>query len=274
MSLFITKSMTKWLRCAGWLSLSLVALPATLRAEIDVQHLMQQVDARAEGDTFSGAAVFRLTDRNGGERIQNVRLFRQYQGDDRRSLLFYDQPAKVRGTAFLTYDYASSQEDDQWIYLPALRKPRRISASDRGDYFLGTDLTYEDMKRPSKINLKDWQFTFAGEVNVQGRTLQKISALPASPFISKELGYGRALIQVDASNATLQRIDFWDLQDQPLKSVEMDDIRLVDGIWTAHHIHVTHHKSGHHTDIRFDSVAYNERQNDQMYQPNRLDRGP
>lgn len=103
--------------------------------------------------------------------------------------------------------------------------------------------------------------------------LSKIAATPASPAIAEELGYGRALIYVDASNATLHRIEFWDLKDQPLKIVDMDDIRAVNGIWTAHHIHVQHLKTGHQTDIRFDGVVYDQPLDEQMFQANRLDRG-
>lgn len=256
------------------LLLALLCLPSITLGETDALALMRQVDARAEGETMTGTATLQLIDRRGGTRTQKVRLVRVYEGKDRRSLLFYDSPAQVRGTAFLTYDYAdAAREDDQWIYLPALRKPRRVSASDRGDYFLGTDLTYEDLKRPSKVNLDDWVFESANPVPLNGIELQAVKARPVSEAVAKELGYGRSLIYVDPATAMLHRVEFWDLQDRPLKVIDMSDIRQVDGIWTAHRIQVQHHKTGHQTLLEFEHIAYDQPVDTQVLLPNRLERG-
>ena len=93
-----------------------------------------------------------LIDRRGKSRVRETMGYRRYYGEEKRTVLFYQSPTNVRGTGFLTYDYPNADtDDDQWLYLPALRKVRRISSSDRGDYFLGTDFTYEDIKKETRI---------------------------------------------------------------------------------------------------------------------------
>src|SRR5690606_14175570 len=104
-----------------------------------------------------------LTDRSGAQRIRDTRVFREEFEDDKRTAIFFTGPKRLQGTGFLTWDYDDpARADDQWLYLPAARRVRRISASDRGDYFLGTDFTYEDVKKQTKLALEDYDFKALG----------------------------------------------------------------------------------------------------------------
>ncbi|MCZ6643693.1 MAG: MMPL family transporter, partial [Gammaproteobacteria bacterium] len=100
-------------------------------AQIDTlngEQVMQAVNARDEGERVSRDLRIELTDRRGKIRLQETRGFRRYFGEEKRTVIFYRAPANIRDTAFLTYDYPDAEvDDDQWLYLPALRKVRRIS---------------------------------------------------------------------------------------------------------------------------------------------------
>jgi hypothetical protein len=106
----------------------------------DGDTIAQRINARDEGESVSRDLKMEMTDKRGKTRIRETSGYRKYYGSDKKTIIIYRSPKNVKGTGFLTFDYADTQhDDDQWLYLPAMRKVRRISASDRGDYFLGTD---------------------------------------------------------------------------------------------------------------------------------------
>ena len=126
-----------------------LALPAIAQDTLTGDEIVAQMNARDDGNYVTRGFSIELTDRSGKTRTEKTIAYRRYFGDEKRTIIFYTEPTRVRGTGFLTYDYADPAiDDDQWLYLPALRKVRRISASDRGDYFLGTDFTYEEISNP------------------------------------------------------------------------------------------------------------------------------
>jgi len=131
----------------------------------EARAIMEKVDARDDGDRERADVEMILIDKRGQERIRKLLSFSRDEGEDSCRIMFFVEPANVKDTGFLTYDYPDLEtEDDQWLYLPALRKVRRISASDRGDYFLGTDFTYEDIKKSGKIEQQDDStFIFSGK---------------------------------------------------------------------------------------------------------------
>ena len=238
------------------------------------QAIMQAVDARPEGITQKAQLTLELTDRRGRKRVQQTMVLRKYYGDDKRQVLYYLEPSNVRNTAFLTYDYANpATEDEQWLYLPALRKTRRISASDRGDYFLGTDLTYEEMKRQNKISLQDWHFTRIGEAEIDGINTLVVEGVPISEQVADELGYGRARWHIDPATATIRRSENFDTQGNPLKTATFSSIRKVDDIWTVHEITVDNHKTGHQTHLLVTDVAYEIPLDDDRFEERSLRRG-
>ncbi|MEH6472758.1 MAG: outer membrane lipoprotein-sorting protein, partial [Halopseudomonas sp.] len=149
-------------------------------------YVVANINAVDEGEHVIRKLDMTLTDKRGKVRQRDTVAYRKYFGDEKRSVLFYQQPSNVKGTGFLTYDYAdNAKDDDQWLYLPALRKVRRISASDRGDYFLGTDLTYEDMKLEGKLQPADWAYRVLTEVTRDGAALLQVEGVPHTKAIAK-----------------------------------------------------------------------------------------
>ena len=89
--------------------------------------IMEQLVGRDEGKQVSRDLKMELTARSGTSRIQHTRSFRKYFGKEKRTVIFYLKPTNVKGTGFLTYDYPDpAVDDDQWLYLPALRKVRQV----------------------------------------------------------------------------------------------------------------------------------------------------
>lgn len=236
--------------------------------------IVRNINNRDEGESVTRTLSMQLIDRRGKIRERNTRGYRKYYDVDKHTILFYLSPKNVKDTAFLTYDYAdSAREDDQWLYLPAMRKVRRISASDRGDYFLGTDLTYEDMKLETRVSERDYHYKTLGKSEVDGHECFLIEATPVDETTARELGYSKVESCIDAEIWMARRSRFWDIRGNLLKTVHAEDIRQVQGIWTQHKLSVENHKTGHTTLLTFSEIDYQSPIEDSIFSKTALKRG-
>ncbi len=238
--------------------------------QLDAQAIAQKVNGVDEGLQTSSHLQMTLTDKRGKERQRNTRTYRKYYGADKKTLFFFETPANVKGTGFLTFDYADNEhEDDQWLYLPAVRKVRRISASDRGDYFMGTDFTYEDIKQNGRISLHDYTLTRLPDDGV----LLRLRGQARTADIAQELGYSEVTFSINPDNWLVIKSEYLDPKGVPLKTTEISDIRLVDGIWTRHRLLCKNRISGHQSLFVFSDVDYRTELNDNLFTQQRLRRG-
>ena len=238
------------------------------------REIMERVDAREDGEQVTRAFTLDLTNRNGVARTEQTISYRRDFGDERRSIIFYTDPTNVRGTGFLTFDYPNpSVDDDQWLYLPALRRVRRISASDRGDYFLGTDFTYEEIKNEQKVELSDYTFEALGTEMVDGVETLVVQGIPVSDEIADELRHSRAVWRVDPDIWMSRLTDYYDLNGNHVRTIRLERIEEIDGIDTAMQIFVQNHITGHSTRMTFSDVDYEAGVADSLFSQTRLRRG-
>jgi len=246
---------------------------------LSADEIVERVNRVDDGEHVSRDLTMTLIDKRGKERVRETRTYRKYYEGEKRTILFYKKPSNIKGTGFLTFDYRDvSKDDDQWLYLPALRKVRRISASDRGDYFLGTDFTYEDMMLEGKLEPADYDFSLLGHEQLTLSSGEKFDAihmqgLPKSKVIAKELGYGRSEFWIDADTWLVVKAHYWDPKDKPLKTLEASDIQAVDNILTRHRLAIDNHKTGHRSIFEFSQVDYQSSVNDQLFSQRALKRG-
>lgn len=260
-----------------------VSAKEAVQYSLGVEKIIENINQVEEGEYVSRDLKMLLVDRRGKVRERNTRAFRKFYGEEKKTILFYKKPTNVKGTSFLTFDYPDpSVDDDQWLYLPALRKVRRISASDRGDYFLGTDFTYEDIKLEGKIETADYQHKRLRvetiSISNSDGTVDHIKAIvlegsPRSAEIAKELGYGRTEIWVDPSSWLIRKSVFWDPKNNLLKTLVISDVNKVDGILTRHKMVVDNHKTGHHSEFIFSDVDYKSPVKDSLFTQSAMKRG-
>lgn len=237
--------------------------------------IIQSINQQKDGESVVQRLTMTLIDKRGKERVRETIGYRKYFGKEKRTILFYTAPSNVKGTSFLTYDYPDkSKDDDQWLYLPALRKVRRISASDRGDYFLGTDFSYDDIKNERRVEAEDYTFKTLKEDEVDGLKSYLVEAIPRTESIAKELGYGRVLLWVRSDIWMITTTDYSDLKGNPLKTFKAEDIRHIDGIWTRHKLSVSNHKTGHTSIFTVSDVRYDSRIKDSLFTERSMKKGP
>lgn len=145
------KYIKKWLMLAFFLA----SAPMVMGASLTADEIVARVDALEQARTSQSTMQMILVDKQGKQRSRTMISQTKMMGDDEYKLLFFSAPANVKGTGFLTYDYAGDQEDDQWLYLPALGKAKRIAAADKSGSFMGSDFTYADM---TQRNLDDYSY--------------------------------------------------------------------------------------------------------------------
>ena len=214
--------------------------------------IVQRVNARDEGESVARTWLMELVEKDGTVRARTLRSYRRRFDDGKRAVLFFEDPPTVKGTALLTFDYADvARPDDQWIYLPALRKSRRVALSERGRAFLGTDFSFEDMKRETQLSPGEYVWTTVGEASVDGHRCFVIEATPVDDRVARELGHGRVRVSVDAEIWFPRAAEYWELDGTPQKTIRLLDVEKVQDIWTAARIEAESVATGHRTTIRF-----------------------
>jgi len=234
--------------------------------------IMQAVDNREDGDDLKQQMVQTLIDRNGNQRNRNMLAFRKDFGKDSKRITFFAAPANIRDTALLTFDYDDpNADDDQWLYLPALKKVRRISSSDRGDYFMGTDFTFEDMKQTPE--LEDYLWTLLGSELVDGYDCWRVEGTPASEDIMRELGYSKLIQYIRKDNDVAIRTDYWDQAGRELKHLHVVEMQQIQGIWSAIKVEMNNIQSQHKTILEMSDQVYNTGLKDRLFTQRTLKRG-
>jgi len=264
---------------AGLVLLALLPTP-TVRSEpagaesLSGEEIARRANARDDGDHVARSFVMELVSPRGKVRRRETRSFRRDFADSRRSVLFFEKPPNLEGTALLTYDYPEvGRADDQWIYLPAVRKSRRVATKDRGQSFLGTDLSYEDLKKETKLSLQEYRWKTLGREAIDGHDCWILEAIPVDDETAYELGYGRIILRIDAELWIPRLAEYWTPQLRPLKVIELRDIRPVQGIWTAHEMSARNLRSGHLTRFVFADVEYGSELPDDLFTERALRRG-
>ena len=120
---------------------------ATLTAqEITGLQVIENVYNRPTGDDQTADLTMTLVNSRGDERVRIINQFLKDFGKTEKKIMFFVSPADVHNTSFMNWSYdEAGKDDDQWIYLPALKKVKRISSDSKSDYFMGSDFTYDDL---------------------------------------------------------------------------------------------------------------------------------
>ena len=235
-----------------------LALAATAAAELPAgDEVAARINARDDGGSLSQVLEMDLIAKDGSVRTRTAKVLRRWFDGEKRLVFTYLAPTTIRDTAFLVHDFPDVGKDDaQWLYLPALRKSRRIAARDRGQRFLGTDLSYEDMKNETRVSAGDYTWKTLREEACGEHRCLVVEATPRSDDIAHAVGYGGITYWVDSAIWIARKAAYVDPGGRALKTAEISEIREVDGIWTAHRIEVADHQSGHRTVMRSSEVDY------------------
>jgi len=248
--------------------------PAARAEEMTARDIMLRVDARDDGDHSTVDMQMTLIDKNGDERIRKMRTLSVDKGEDVYTIMFFLAPADVEDTGFLTYDYDEAKDDDQWLYLPALRKTKRIASSDKSGSFMGSDFTYADMT-DRKVDNYEW--TLMKEDEVRGHPVWQIEGIPRTEEEIDETGYTKVVVFVRQDNFVIVRSVSWVKKGGRLKYLDVVGLEEIEGIWTPTEMHMTTKKGKatlHKTVIQMSNVRYGQNHDDDVFTVRQLEKGP
>ena len=249
--------------------------PAQKVFALSGREIMEKVNARDEGDRSTGEMEMILIDKKGKKRVRKLKTFGRKKDKDTQSLMFFLSPADVKNTGFLTYDYnESGKDDDQWLYLPALRKTKRIAAGDKSGSFMGSDLNYSDMTTP---DLDLYDYTLMKETEVRGNKVWQIKAVPKSKDEAKKSGYSKSVIFIRQDNYVMIRAVRWVYKKRRNKYLDVKKLEKIDGIWVSTEMHVTTKtgkKTLHKTILKQKNIRFNQDEvNANLFTVRRLEKG-
>ena len=239
------------------------------------REIMEKVNARDTGDRSITEMEMILIDKKGKKRVRKLKTFGLEKGKDSLSLMFFLSPADVRNTGFLTFDYdESGKDDDQWLFLPALRKTKRIAAGDKSGSFMGSDLNYSDMTSPD-LNL--YEYTLMKETKVKGQKVWQIKSVPKTKAEAEKSGYSKSVVFIRQDNYVMIRGVRWVYKKKRNKYLDVRKLEKIAGIWVSTELHVTT-KSGkktlHKTILKQKNVHFNQDEvNEDLFSIRRLEKG-
>ena len=239
------------------------------------REIMEKVNDRDVGNRSISEMEMILIDKKGNKRVRKLKSYGLEQGKNSKSLMFFITPADVKNTGFLTYDYdESGKEDDQWLYLPALRKTKRIAAGDKSGSFMGSDLNYSDMSSP---DLDLYDYTLMKETEVKGNKVWQIKSVPKTKAEAEKSGYSKSVVFIRQDNYVMIRGVRWVYKKKRNKYLDVRKLEKIDGIWISTEMHVTT-KSGkktlHKTILKQNNIKFNQVEvNEDLFTIRRLEKG-
>ncbi len=240
--------------------------------ELSAREIMDRNDAQRRTQDEQSELTMELINKKGKKRVRKVSQLTKTRADgNENSLIRFLAPADVRGTGLLTHEQ-SNRDDDQWLYLPALKKIRRISASDKSDSFMGTDFAFEDLQQEE---LDKYQYTLLRSEELDGQPCYVVEAIPTDAKEKKVSGYSKRIFWIRKDNFLAVQIHFYDKKNDFIKIFNATDIREIgdSGKWRAHRITMENRKSKHKTVLLFENYRINEGLADKFFTRRYLERG-
>ncbi|MBP7460496.1 MAG: outer membrane lipoprotein-sorting protein [Candidatus Delongbacteria bacterium] len=238
------------------------------QTSLDGRQIMQKVKDRPDGDSRHSHMTLTLINKNNSVRERKVESFSIDLGKDKKTIMFFLYPGDVRGTGFLTWDYdLIGKEDDKWLYLPAMKKTRRISGeSAKKDYFMGTDFTYDDM---GSRNVDEDKHTLIKEEILDGFKCWVVESIP----LDKRDIYSRKLSWVRQDCLIVVRAEYYDKLSKLHRRLILSEIKVVDSYWVAQRLHMTNDQTQHQTVITIENPEYDIKLNETLFTVTRLEKG-
>ncbi len=251
-------------------STTLFLIASTLHAETSQEKglaIAKEIKARDIGwGSSQSETIMTLRTRKGQEIVRQMRSKAlEVDGDGDKVLTIFDTPLDVKGTTFLSFSHTVGN-DDQWIYLPAVKRVKRIASKNKSGPFLGSEFAFEDL---SSFEVEKFNFDYLGEDQLNNQTMVMISMDP----VDKYSGYTKAVAWVDTDHYRVHKIDFYDRRDTLLKTLTISEYKLYkDKYWRADKQSMKNHKTGKSTDIEIKNLVFDVGLKDSDFNENRMKR--
>lgn len=248
----------------------LLFIASSLSAQSPEQKGLEIAVAADEYDQGFGSSETQLTmiltNKQGQEStryMSNKTLELTEDGD--KSLIVFNSPRDVKGTATLTFTHKEGS-DDQWLFLPAVKRVKRISSDNKSGPFMGSEFAYEDL---SSQEVEKYTYKFLREEQINGVSAYVIERDPVDP----KSGYTRQVVWYNKENYRLEKIDFYDRKDALLKTLVYSNYQVYkQKHWRALQMDMENHQTGKKTRLTFEDYVFDLGFTDNDFSQNSLRR--
>lgn len=239
-----TLSFQKYIILLSSLLLSPGVSTAEMTAEERGLDIATEADLRDAGFNDNTAEVVMvLKNRHGesSERQMKIRTLEQADDGD-KTLVTFDHPRDVKGTAFLSYTHKEGS-DDQWLYLPALKRVKRIASNNKSGPFVGSEFAYEDI---SSQEVEKYTYMYIKDDVLDGISVFVVERYPVDP----KSGYTKQITWIDQDEYRTRKVEFYDRKDDLLKTLAFEDYNQYLGqYWRANRYFMENHQTGKSTEL-------------------------
>ena len=241
------------------LLITLAGVACGYAAEMTGEELARAVYERPDGIEMVSSGTMTLRGAGSRERVRETYIYRTEAGDfESRWLIRFTQPANITGTGLLVHNHGE-QETDQWLYLPAAERVRRVSSENRGGNFVQSDIYYEDLQ--DRLPSEDVH-RLLGMGEYQGAATYLLESIPRE---EAESAYSKRVSWIHPETLIPLRIDFYQGGDEPVKRMEVQRLEQKQGYWTVMASTMTTLRTSHETIMEVESVAYDQGLPDELF---------
>ncbi|MEA2097376.1 MAG: outer membrane lipoprotein-sorting protein [Candidatus Cloacimonadota bacterium] len=248
--------------------MAVLIMTAILSAqEITGLKIIENVYNRPTGQDQEGDLTMSLINSRGDKRVREIKQFLKEFDDMEKKIMFFISPADVRNTSFMNWSYdETGKDDDQWIYLPALKKVKRISSDSKSDYFMGSDFTYDDLgdRQPTADTHK-----LLREEAIEGEMCYVVESIPKE----EEYMYSKTITWIIKDKWIGKKKEFYDEDEDMLKTLTVKEVEkikdyLVITVSEMHNI-----QSDHKTIMKLENVKVDTGVSDNKFTERMMKRG-
>lgn len=191
-----------------------------------------------------------LKNEHGQEARRELRIkILEVKNDGDKSLTTFDTPRDVKGTSFLSFSH-SNTPDEQWLYLPAMKRVKRISSNNKSGPFMGSEFAYEDL---SSQEVDKYQYSYIKQEQVLGEPGHVFERYP----VDKKSGYTKQVVWLDSTHWRVAKIDYYDRKGQLLKTLSYSDYKQYpNGKWRADVMTMVNHQSRKSTSLYWKDIQF------------------
>ncbi len=212
-------------------------LTATSLMALSNMEIAQKSDQVGDGFESSIAKTEMILINASGQKSVRQMEMKTLEGENGdKTISTFLTPADVKGTKTLTHEHVD-RDDDQWLYLPALKRVKRIASSNKSGSFMGSEFSYEDIG-----NQNYNKFTYGDkveEVDLNGVKCYKGTRIPKDG----NSGYTKQISWVSMDNFLLQQVEYYDRKSELLKTATFSDHKQIDGVWRVGKIEMKNHQN-------------------------------
>ena len=255
------------LRTVALVLIILLSSAGLVLAAPNGQQVMENVYNRPSGDDMTADLTMTLTNSRGSTRKRSITQFSLDTGEVEKKMMFFLAPADVKDTSFMSWSYDDARDDDQWIYLPALRRVKRISSDSKNDRFMGSDFTYDDLgeRHPAED-----RHTLLREENYKGEECYVIESIPRG----SEDAFSKTVSWIAKDKWIGLKREYYAENGQVYKSLNIDEFEQIDGYWVITNMLMKDLDRSHSTRLEMENVKFDNNLTDSFFSERQMQRGP